>query len=363
MVRTTVESTNSKTNLTQLAVEVFNSVGDKIVDILCHDCTGGHDVCKMLALSCIDMLLNIDSMTNFIHFISRRGYLAHLIDSLLKTDDQLCRVLENVPENMKALYVYESKIAMLGRVASSHIGAELLLEHRLLAILSGMKVYDMHPDFQVNNYMSHQYSEFVPPVDIRYQQILFPALNLCDIILSTLGADNFSANTQIVHFLLSHGDMIEIVLRAGTPFLNIGLLQELAAITSLIARSANQDISNLIEPSANQDLGAHLYRLQKLMLNLFPRFIVSESTLKEMNKSNLIAHESQLNMTRSCSLNTHSIYSPDSQQKAKTLQIKYFLQIASNLALYARNAIANHSADHRATGILFSPTLSEGIQR
>lgn len=352
-------SKKSQTNLTQLAVEVFSSVGDKIIDILCHDCTGGHDVCKMLALSCIDMLLDIDSMVNFIQFISRRGYLAHLVDSLLKTDNQLCRILENMPENMKALYVYESKMAMLGRVASSHVGAELLLEHRTLGILSSMKVYDMHPDFQVNNYVTQQHSlsSFVPPVDIRYQQILFPALNLCDIVLSTLGPENYSAITQVVHFLLSHGDMIEIVLRAGTPFLSIGLLQELSAITGLIARTANQDISNLIEPNTNQDLGAHLYRLQKLMLNLFPRFILSEATLKEMNKNSL-ALESHHNLSR---MDTDAV--ADSQQKAKSQQIRYFLQVACNLALYARNAIANHSADHRTTGVLFSPSISEGVQR
>lgn len=79
--------------------------------------------------------------------------------------------------------------------------------------------------------------------------------------------------------------MIEIVLRAGTPFSNVGLLQELAAITGLVARTSNQELSALIDPNSNNDLGAHLYRLQKLMLNLFPRFIVSPATLKEMNKS------------------------------------------------------------------------------
>lgn len=60
-------------NQTKMAVEVFTAVGDKIIDILCHDCTGGHDICKMLALSCIDMLLDMDPMVNFIQFISRRG--------------------------------------------------------------------------------------------------------------------------------------------------------------------------------------------------------------------------------------------------------------------------------------------------
>lgn len=137
-------------NQTQMAVEVFTAVGDKIIDILCHDCTGGHDICKMLAFSCIDMLLDMDPMVNFINFISRRGYLAHIVDSLMKSDNQLCRVLENVPTNMKALYVYESTMAMLGRVASSHVGAGLVLEHKCLAVLSQMKVFDMHPDFQVS---------------------------------------------------------------------------------------------------------------------------------------------------------------------------------------------------------------------
>lgn len=188
-------------------------------------------------------------------------------------------------------------------------------------------------------------------MDLRYQQILFPALSLCDVILSTLGPENYSAITQVVHFLLSHGDMIEIVLRAGTPFLSVGLLQELAAITGLIARTANQDISSLIEPNTNQDLGAHLYRLQKLMLNLFPRFILSEGTLKEMVKTNFGSPHNQ------------SILTMDAQQKVKSQQIQHFLQISCNLALYARNAIANHSADHRTTGVLFSPIISEGVQR
>lgn len=140
-------------NQTKMAVEVVSAVGDKLIDILCHDCTGGHDVCKMLALSCIDMLLEMDPMVSFIQFISRRGYLAHIIDSLMKTDQQLCRVLDVQPEHMKALYVYEPKMAMLGRIASSHIGAHLLLEHKALGVLSQMRVFDMHPDFQVINFI------------------------------------------------------------------------------------------------------------------------------------------------------------------------------------------------------------------
>ncbi|XP_065083337.1 nuclear pore complex protein Nup205 [Ochlerotatus camptorhynchus] len=325
----------------EMVVEIVQSFGDKLIDILCHDCTGGLDICKMLALSCVDMLLDMDSMANVIQFISKRGYLSHLIDSLLKNDGKLCRILDNQPENMKALYVYESKMAMLSRIGGSHIGAELLLEEKALSVLAGMKVFDLHPDFQVQNYspLYPTSSNFIPPIEARYQQILFPALNLCDVILSTLGQENHSAVTQVINFLLSHGDMIEIVLRAGTPFLNIGLLRELAGITGLIARAANQEISSLITPNANQDLGAHLYRLQKLMLTLFPRFTLSEQTMKELNQ----------NVLTNCS------------EREKTAHLKYFLQIAANLALYARNSISNHSVDHRTINVLFSPQISESV--
>lgn len=78
-----------------------------------------------------------------------KGYLSHIVDSLMKTDGQLCRVLDVQPDNIKALYVYEPKMAMLGRVAGSHIGAGLLIEHKVLGVLSQMRVFDMHPDFQV----------------------------------------------------------------------------------------------------------------------------------------------------------------------------------------------------------------------
>uniref|UniRef100_T1H3K9 Uncharacterized protein n=1 Tax=Megaselia scalaris TaxID=36166 RepID=T1H3K9_MEGSC len=122
-------------------------------------------------------------------------------------------------------------MAMLSRVASNYIGAELLVEDNLLGVLSYMKVYDLHRDFQIN-YQQLQAMEddsFVPAVDKRFQQILFPALNICDVILSTLGIGNRSEISQIIHFLVSHGDVIEIVLRAGTPFMNLGMLQDLSS--------------------------------------------------------------------------------------------------------------------------------------
>lgn len=60
----------------QMADEIFTAVGEKLIDTLCHDSIGGHDICKMLALSCLDMLLEMDSMSGYVQLIARRGIFA-----------------------------------------------------------------------------------------------------------------------------------------------------------------------------------------------------------------------------------------------------------------------------------------------
>uniref|UniRef100_T1H1L1 Uncharacterized protein n=1 Tax=Megaselia scalaris TaxID=36166 RepID=T1H1L1_MEGSC len=97
-----------------------------------------------------------------------------------------------------------------------------------------------------------------------------------------------------------------------------------------------------LSESNNQEIGAHIYRLQKLILALIPRFIVSEATINEMTKPANLIGSSEVNAAS---------------------HIKYFLEVASNLMLYCRNAVANHSADHRAANIIFSPSINDTLQR
>lgn len=93
----------------------------------------------------------------------------------------------------------------------------------------------------------------------------------------------------------------------------------------------------------NQELGGPIYRLQRLMLALIPRFIVNESTINGITKpSNMLANSSEVEAS---------------------LKIKYFLEVASNLMLYCRNAVANQSADHSCVNIIFSPSINETLPR
>lgn len=157
----------------QASLDLVLGFGEGVVDVMCHDGTGGHDVCKviyciqlqqwlleitcnddvlnqfsypqMLALSCLDKLIELDPHSSWVSFLSGRGYLKHFIDSLLESDGQLESMLHAAPESLRPLYVYESKMALLCRVASTRTGAEMLLEQKALSVMASMKVFDHHP--------------------------------------------------------------------------------------------------------------------------------------------------------------------------------------------------------------------------
>ncbi|XP_023291874.2 nuclear pore complex protein Nup205 [Lucilia cuprina] len=334
---------SSDSTYIRMAVEVILQFGEKLIEIICHDCVAGHEICKMSALACIDVLLDIDTMSGIMNFISHHGYLSHIVESLAKSDEELCNTLSNIPENMKYLYVYESKMSMLLRLANTHAGAELLLSNKVLDVLSSMRVFDMHPDFKRRQeWHQNDLQEFVPRVDTRYRQILFPALNLCDCLVTTLGTENYSVISQVMHFLLSHCDMIEIVLRSGSPFSDVGLLQEVSFIIGIIARTFSQEAFAARNSDLMGDIGVNVYRIKKLMLSLYLRFTVNDANFKEIQKSG------------------HALYD-ESTENTSSVHITYFLEIAANLNLFCRNIVANNSVDHRTNGLLFSPTISEGV--
>ncbi|KOX72429.1 hypothetical protein WN51_01529 [Melipona quadrifasciata] len=183
-------------------IQVINSFGNKLIDILCHNCSGGHDVCKMLALSCLDKILELDHDNAWIIYLASRGYLKHMIDSLLESDSMLRCMLQPEPQTLRPLYLYEAKMATFCRMASTRLGAESLLENKILSCISNMLVFDRHPDVYIA-FEGGDYS-FIPSIGQRYQQIFLPALYLCDALLTTLGTENQSCAIQPAPVRLSH---------------------------------------------------------------------------------------------------------------------------------------------------------------
>ena len=76
----------------------------------------------------------------------------NVVHSLRESDSVLQDVLRNDPSNdldpddLNALYVYETKMAFLGRLAQTRVGAERLLECRVLPILAQADFLDAQPE-------------------------------------------------------------------------------------------------------------------------------------------------------------------------------------------------------------------------
>ncbi|XP_014204256.1 nuclear pore complex protein Nup205 [Copidosoma floridanum] len=316
-----------------VTIQVINSFGDKFIDVLCHSCSGGHDVCKMLALSCLNKILQLDSWcdNSWLIYLSSRGYLRHMIDGLLQSDKQLCCMLQSEPASVRPLYFYEAKMAMFCQLAATRLGAECLLENKILSCLASMNVIEQHPDVhEATGFGENEQADFLPSLACRYQQIFLPMLYLCDALLTTLGTDNQSCSVQICGFLQKHREIVDVILRNVSPSSSKLFLYQVACLTGVIARSATIDMYKLVDEESNknssnnyiysisgaQEFRAYLYKLQRLMLNLLSKFQTTSRT---------------------------DLNSPSS------------VQITANSMLYARNQAQHSQMGKKLRNVLFEP--------
>ncbi|KAJ3635241.1 hypothetical protein MTP99_008161 [Tenebrio molitor] len=322
----------------KMSTDSLAKFGERLVEVMCQDCIGGYEVSKMLALSSFSVLITLSGNVNWIAYMSGRGYLKFIIQSILDSNNDLERLLEPGQTSIKPLYVYMSKVLFLGRLAGTRVGAELLLEQKIFSCFSNMNVFTYHPEVTKSWRREEIVESFVPPPEEIYLQMWLPTLEVCNAVLTTLGTDNQSAVVQIMYFILSHLDVVESILRSGSPSLTRLFLKELSLLTSVVARTANNNLVNILEnPEIVHDQRAHLFRMQKLTLALLPKFILSDEVVKDLvNKPVERLHTFQTSE-----------------------RLLHAMQITSNLLAYARNVVANHDVEHGGIGVIFQPTLKD----
>jgi len=211
-------ASSAKTELRKANVDVLQEFGDNFLDILCRDTVSGHDIRRMLALSVLVELVALDSRGGWMHYMSNQGYLRHIVESVAMENDALAQLLAPLEEanDLRSLYAYEAKMALLSQLASTADGAELLLETGLMLRLSEMSVFSLRPDSSttsgVNSASMDADSDHpsLSPFD-RYQQILFPTLHLCQSIMASLGSKNKSVSAQVNSswFLINNQSLIK----------------------------------------------------------------------------------------------------------------------------------------------------------
>ena len=122
------------------------------------------------------------------------------MNSLLQLDNGLMAVLEQQPniDGLRTLYVYESQMGLLTRLASSQKGASVLLESGIFQRLSEMAVFSQRPEMRLGSLDS---TPFIPDTTQRFHQIFFPALQLSSTMLTALGSKHRAGCSEVTFHL------------------------------------------------------------------------------------------------------------------------------------------------------------------
>lgn len=311
-------------------LEIILDFGENFLDILCRDTVSGHNIRRMLAVSVLDELIKLDGRGTWTFYMSNQGYLRHIIESLSKEDDELLSLLNPSPGDLRLLYTYESKMAMLIRLASTVTGAELLLESGLMLRLAEMNVFSARPDVSPA-VMEIDDNAFFPSPFSRYHQILFPVLTLCEALLASLGSDNRSVTAQILHFITANDDLVRTILKSRGLW-TIAHLRELSLLTGLISQCVAQS-EFMGEDTGDLGLPAFITLIQRLMLGLMPHFDLTERLT--------------------------SILQKNFNGKQLDEATKLVLEISSHIFGFAKNLVSKSLSQSKYCRILFTPSLLE----
>ena len=111
-------------------------------------------------------------------------------------------------DGLRTLYVYESQMGLLTRLASSQKGALVLLESGTFQRLSEMTVFSQRPE-TING--PSENVPFIPDVAQRFHQIFFPALQLSTTMLTALGSRHRTASAEVTNILRKSLSMMLII--------------------------------------------------------------------------------------------------------------------------------------------------------
>ncbi|EPQ04244.1 Nuclear pore complex protein Nup205 [Myotis brandtii] len=326
-------------------IAIIESYGAALMEVVCRDACDGHEIGRMLALALLDRIVSVDKQQQWLLYLSNSGYLKVLVDSLVEDDHTLQSLLTPQPPLLKALYTYESKMAFLTRVAKIQQGALELLRSGVIVRLAQCQVYDMRPEMDSQGMFGMRDPPvFIPtPVD-RYRQILLPALRLCQVILTSSMAQHLQAAGQVLQFLISHSDTIQAILRCQD--VSAGSLQELALLTGIISKAALPGILSELDVDVNEgslmELQGHIGRFQRQCLGLLSRFGGSDR-LRQFKFQDDNVEGDRVN-------------------KKDEIELA-MQQICANVMEYCQSLMMQSSPTFQHAVCLFTPSLSETINR
>ena len=304
-------------------IDVLTGFGDILIDTICRDSVSGHDIRKILALGLLDQLISLDKKGTWMWYVSREGYLKHIIEMLGSEDNELAMLLSPQPTQPKILFTYESKMAFFTRLASTLSGAELLLESGLMVRLAEMKVFSARPEsafplISQDESLAEE-SEQMSTMSI-FHQIFFPALRLCQALLACLGPKNLSAASHIRHFIKANENIFRAILHPPThESLTMAGLEELSLVTGVLAKC-----EILSQNEANNSDANGLFQLRHQMISLIHHLNLSDNIVRKVMK----------------------LVGAAANEKRRADAMGYLVKISNNLHMFARHVCTKTQSNH-----------------
>ncbi|KAI8456250.1 nucleoporin Nup186/Nup192/Nup205 [Phakopsora pachyrhizi] len=226
---------NSRSALEANTIAMFSTAFDRLLPVICRDAVMGSEVWKSVAFTALDSLLMLSdrsrSGAQFINVLWRNGFIKDFVDFLKDSEGDLLAVLEPDPESLNALYVYETQMAFLLRVASTKAGSEKLIESKLLSRLGGCNYLNGAPQ-ALSSHL--EFDTFIPSASDRYHQLLLPALQLITSVLVFLGPESTIVAKEALTFVNAQKEMIMTCLRSVELLTSSVGIQELTLISNLL---------------------------------------------------------------------------------------------------------------------------------
>ncbi|KAF8742046.1 Nucleoporin, partial [Rhizoctonia solani] len=290
-------TTGRRSGLESSTLLVLNKFVDRLVPLVCRDAIDGSDVWKTIAFTFLESLVRVSRMEKahrVLGIMSRQGFLAHFVQSVAESEDQILAVLKPDPESLNALYVYEAKMSLLIKIAQTRQGADRLQDARVLSVLSQCDFLDARPEKDVD---FRNLESFLPSALERYHQILVPALEIATSVVSTIGSDSPNvAKQQALNFILAHRETCLMLFTTEETYLPLASVRELHLFVALCALVApHVDSKDLNDARSFGQVHAAVLELASRILsqggwrmNVVP---VTESEMIDANrKAKGIAH-------------------------------------------------------------------------
>ncbi|OQR66848.1 protein kinase-like, partial [Tropilaelaps mercedesae] len=227
--------------LQRMVTDLINSGGDSLKDVVCRDVCNGHVVVRVVALSLIDDVLAVDYTGAWLDYLSRKGYLAHLIESLVQDDRDLIALLErNADDRVIHVFVAKRRPANPGQGPDGG-GARSEL----------------------------------------YQKVFGPVMQLLCAISSAVKCNNQDCISQLQNFLIAHSDIILVILqqRHNDDVTDLAL-NEMAYACKVVARAGSHLIGDIHQ--------GRMYKMHETMVAILPWAIALRPNQLETTRLEMI---------------------------------------------------------------------------